>query len=310
MATDSPPARQGAGETVISCEDVRHRYGRGSESVEALAGISLEVSAGSVVALIGPNGAGKSTLLNILLGLHPPTSGRVTVMGHTPWRQRRELTAVATFVSDVASLPKWIRVRELAGAMEAIHPRFRAGYFRELVDRGGIDARRECGTFSKGQLAYVHLSLALAVDASLLILDEPTLGLDVSARRHFNDRLLADYCEGGRSLVVTTHYPDELIGLVTHAVFISEGRLVLSDTSEALAGRFKVVSVPNSGRERAASLGPLYEQPVLGGVRMLFDTGGGPSESDLREIGDDISGATLSDIYLSQVGFDPAAAFK
>ena len=301
--------RYGSNDVVISCKDVYYRYGSKRDGVDALSGISLDVAAGSVVALIGPNGAGKSTLLNILLGLHPPTSGKVTVMGHTPWQHRQELTSVATFVSDVASLPKWIVVKKLASAMADIHPAFRSERFNELMVQGGIDTRRECGSFSKGQLAFIHLALALSVDASLLILDEPTLGLDVSARRHFNERLLADYCEGGRSLVVTTHYPDELIGLVTHAVYISKGKMVLSETSEALAERFKVVNVSNSDRKRAAEHGPLYEQVVLGGARMLFDTDQGISLDDMRELGSEITGATLSDIYLAQVATEPIATF-
>lgn len=283
---------------LIDCREVVHRYGRWDDATVALAGIDWQVHEGSVMALIGPNGAGKSTLLNILLGLHPPTSGQVSVLGHVPWLSRAKLTTEVTFVSDVASLPRWIKVRELASIMRTIHPQFRPDYFAELLDFAKIPRNRECGTFSKGQLAYIHLSLALAVDARLLILDEPTLGLDVAARRHFHNRLLVDYCQGGRSLVVTTHYPDELIGLVTHATFLSGGRMVLADTSEGLSRRYQVVKVAAADRERAEAHQPLYQQPVLGGTSMLFDREVS-GELDLSQFGSEVTGATLSDIYLA-----------
>lgn len=285
---------------LIEVTDVVHRYHKWDDSSIALNGISWQVPDGAVMALIGPNGAGKSTLLNILLGLHPPTQGQVAVMGYVPWLARDKLTSEVTFVSDVASLPKWIKVAELANIMRAVHPRFRLEYYNELLEFAKIPPRRECGTFSKGQLAYIHLSLALAVDARLLILDEPTLGLDVAARRHFHNRLLVDYCKGGRSVVVTTHYPDELIGLVTHAAFLNGGKLVLADTVEGLAQRYQVVKVSNAERERAQAFQPIYQQPILGGISMLFDRTL-QQDLDLSTLGTDISGATLSDVYLSIV---------
>lgn len=284
---------------LIDCRAVHYRYDRWNPESEALSGISWQVPPGSVMALIGPNGAGKSTLLNILLGLHPPTSGHVEVLGYTPWRDRARLTADVTFVSDVASLPKWIKVRDLSRTMKSVHPRFRSDYFAELLDHASIPDHRECGSFSKGQLTYIHLSLSLAVDARLLILDEPTLGLDVAARRYFHTRLLVDYCRGGRSLVVTTHYPDELIGLVTHAAYLAKGKLRLADTVERLSQRYQVVKVRNALRERAEAFRPLYQQAVLGGTQMLFELGDSLTEGQLEELGSELSGATLSDIYLA-----------
>ena len=296
--TDTTPVDS---QILIECRDLYYRYRKWDEDSEALSGIDFIVPDGSIMALIGPNGAGKSTLLNILLGLHPPTQGSVSVMGYVPWRERRKLTGDVTFVSDVASLPKWITVRQLHRTMQDIHPRFRSDYCAELLARAKIPDHRECGSFSKGQLAYIHLALALAVDAHLLILDEPTLGLDVAARRQFHTRLLVDYCRGGRSVVVTTHYPDELIGLVTHAAFLSQGKMVLTDTVEGLAERYQVVQVANADRKRGEELGPLYHQAVLGGTQMLFDVTQVGGTQALEELGHAVSGATLSDIYLAQV---------
>ena len=285
---------------VISCAELSFSYGRGEAATPALDKVSLEVERDAVLALIGPNGSGKSTLLNIMLGLHPPDAGAVTVEGYVPWRDREKLTADVTFVSDVASLPRWIRVGALAKLMARVHPRFKEDFYLELLERARLPLGRECGSFSKGQLAYIHLALALAVDARLLILDEPTLGLDVAARRHFHDRLLVDYCKGGRSLVITTHYPDELAGLVTHVAFMKRGRLVLKDTVDGLAERFKVISVAAAERERAEALGPLYTQMVLGGTSMLFDLRQ-VELAQLQGLGAGLSGATLSDIYLAYV---------
>ena len=285
--------------TIIECKDVAQTYGKFGNVTKALDGVDWEVKAGEVMALIGPNGSGKSTLLNILLGLHPPTRGDVSVLGYTPWQQRAKLTSDVTFVSDVALLPKWVSIQSLVNIMYMVQPRFRRDYFFELLDFVKISPKRECSTFSKGQLAYVHLSLALAVDAPLLILDEPTLGLDVAARRHFHTRLLVDYCKGGHSLVVTTHYPDELIGLVTHASFLTDGKLLLADSVEGLAERFQVVNVANSDREHAEKFKPVYQQPVLGGMQMLFDLEKEGVPSDLSQLGAEVSGATLSDVYLA-----------
>ena len=284
---------------IIHCKDVRYRY-KSSDKEEALKGINLSLDQGSVLALIGPNGSGKSTLLNIMLGLHPPNSGKVSVMGYTPWLQRDKLTADVTFVSDVASLPKWATVKQLRSILAQVHPRFRLEYFDELLDTAKISNNKECGAFSKGQLAYVHLSLALAVDAHLLILDEPTLGLDVAARRHFHSRLLVDYCKGGRSLVVTTHYPDELVGLVTHTAFLTNGEIVLTSNIEDLAKRFVVVFVNNEDKENGLQLKPLYHQVVLGGTQMLYDTNT-TNIDEIKSVGSNVSGATLSDIYLAYV---------
>ena len=284
---------------IISCRDLSYSYARTDER-PALDGVSLEVEENAVLALIGPNGSGKSTMLNIMLGLHPPDKGSLTVHGHVPWLERDKLTSDVTFVSDVASLPRWIKVKWLGKLMERIHPRFSIERFNELLARASLPVSKECGAFSKGQLAYIHLALALSVDAHLLILDEPTLGLDVSARRQFHSRLLVDYCKGGRSLVVTTHYPDELVGLVTHVAFMKNGKMILKDTVDGLAGRFKVVSVSNADRDRALALKPRYTQMVLGGTQMLFDL----TQIELgrlQEIGGAISGATLSDIYLAYV---------
>jgi len=247
----------------------------------ALDSVDLNVDAGRIVGLIGPNGAGKTTALNAIVGL-TPFEGSLQVLGRDPWREREHLMRDICFVADVAVLPRWIRTSQLFDYVAGVHPRFDRSKADELLDHTGIDRDSKVPDLSKGMVAQLHLAIALSIDARLLMLDEPTLGLDPLFRKQFYDTLLNDYFERERTVVISTHELEEVEHILTDVVFIDRGRLVLVASTEEIEKRFVEVTVHPERAGEARALNPLHERSELGRTRFVFD---GVDSARLRSLG-------------------------
>lgn len=236
-------------------------------AVHALDGFDLTVEPGRIVGLIGPNGSGKTTALRAILGLSALNGGSLDVAGFNPWRQRDQMMHDVAYIPDTGILPRWMRVRDLVDYVENVHPRFRRPKAEALLAKTTVDASRIVSTLSKGMQVQLHLSLILAIDAKLLVLDEPTLGLDVLYREQFYDTLLGDFMDGGRSILVTTHEVREIEHVLTDVVFISKGRSVLAESIDSIRERFfKLTTSPD------AAVPPTFisKRTTLAGVEYLY----------------------------------------
>jgi ABC-2 type transport system ATP-binding protein len=221
--------------SLISARDVSKRFG----SVHAVDNVSFEIEKGRITGLIGPNGAGKTTLLKAVLGL-TECEGDLSVLGLDPFRQRKDLMRNICFIADVAVLPRWIRVSQLLDFVTATHPNFSRQKAEALLARTMVGGRRDAKVreLSKGMVAQLHLSIIAAIDARLLVLDEPTLGLDIIFRKEFYANLLSDYFDEERTILVTTHQVEEIDNILTDVMFINEGRIVLNSTMESLVENY------------------------------------------------------------------------
>lgn len=276
--------------TVIDARGLRKRF----RSTVALDGIDLRVEEGRIVGLIGPNGAGKSTALNAILGL-TPYEGSLQVLGRDPWSERDALLREVCFISDVALLPRWIGVSQLVDYVEGVHPRFDRAKAEEFLAKTSIPASSRVRELSKGMVAQLHLALVMAIDAKLLVLDEPTLGLDILYRKAFYDALLNDYFDKSRTIVLTTHVVEEIEHVLTDLVFIDRGRIVLESTMEALEERFTQVLVQPGKLDEARQLGPIGEQSSFGRRILLFD---GVDRRLLTELGE-VRTPTIADLFVA-----------
>jgi ABC-2 type transport system ATP-binding protein len=236
----------------------------------ALDNIDLRIDEGRILGLIGPNGAGKTTALNVILGL-TPYEGELKVLGRNPWAAREELMREVCFIADVAVLPRWMRVSDMLDYVTGVHPRFDRAKSEGFLAKTAIKRTSKIRELSKGMVAQLHLALVMAIDAKLLILDEPTLGLDILYRKQFYDSLLNDYFDGTRTIVVTTHQVDEIQDVLTDLMFIDRGRIVLECSMEDFESRYLEVMVNPDGVEAARALKPIYERPVFGRSVMLFE---------------------------------------
>src|SRR5882757_741966 len=236
----------------------------------ALDGINLRVEEGGILGLIGPNGAGKTTALNAILGL-TPYQGELRVLGRDPWTERDQLMRDVCFISDVAVLPRWIKVSQALDYVAGVHPRFDRAKAEAFLARTTIGHDRKVKHLSKGMVAQLHLALVMAIDAKLLVLDEPTLGLDILYRKQFYDGLLNDYFDRNRTIVVTTHQVDELQNVLTDLMFMDRGHIVLDCSMEEIEARFVELTVNPAQLAAARALKPIYEREVLGRSVMLFD---------------------------------------
>jgi ABC-2 type transport system ATP-binding protein len=253
---------------VITAENLRKQYGR--KGTLALDGTSFRVEAGRIVGLIGPNGAGKTTALKAILGL-TDVEGRLDVLGLDPRRERERLMEQVSFIADVAVLPRWIRVREAIDYVEGVHPRFSRATCERFLARTEVKPAMRVRELSKGMIAQLHLALVMAIDARLLVLDEPTLGLDILYRKQFYQSLLEDYFDADRTILVTTHQVEEIEHILTDVLFIRHGRIVLDAAMDAIGERFAEVMVGPGEREAALALAPLSERQVFGKSVFLFD---------------------------------------
>jgi ABC-2 type transport system ATP-binding protein len=252
--------------TLIKARGLRKRYG----AVAALDNVDFDIEAGQIVGLIGPNGAGKTTALKAILGL-TPFDGELDVLGCDPRRRRHELMQQVCFIADVATLPRWLKVADAVDFMAGVHPRFDRARAETFLKRTEVRADRRIKELSKGMVTQLHLALVMAIDARLLVLDEPTLGLDILYRKQFYSALLNDYFDEQRTILVTTHQVEEIEKILTHLMFINHGRLVLNESMEAVAEHYTEVMVKPEDVEAARALRPLHEREVFGKKLMLFD---------------------------------------
>src|SRR5438128_4916152 len=236
----------------------------------ALDNVDLRVEEGRILGLIGPNGAGKTTALNAILGL-TSYEGNLTVLGRDPWNAREELMRDVSFIADVAVLPRWIRVTQLLDYVAGVHPKFDRSKAKDFLAKTTIKYTSKVRQLSKGMVAQLHLALVMAIDAKLLVLDEPTLGLDILYRKQFYDSLLNDYFDGTRTIVVTTHQVEEIQDVLTDLIFIDRGRIVLECSMEDFESRYVEVMVHPDHLDGARSLKPIHERPVFGRTVLLFD---------------------------------------
>ena len=236
----------------------------------ALDGVDLRVEEGRILGLIGPNGAGKTTALNAIVGL-TPYEGTLNVLGRDPWRERDQLMRDVCFIADVAVLPRWIRVSQMLDYVAGVHPRFYRTKAEEFLARTTIKSGSKVRELSKGMVTQLHLALVMAMDAKLLILDEPTLGLDILYRKQFYDSLLNDYFDGSRTIVVATHEVEEIQHVLTDLMFIDRGRIVFGCSIEELEARYFEVLVHPEQVAVARGLKPMHERRIFGRSVLLFD---------------------------------------
>ena len=262
----------------------------------ALDDISFRIEAGRIVGLIGPNGAGKTTALKAILGL-TPFEGDLKVLGLDPRTQRDELMRDVCFIADVAVLPRWLRVQNALDFVAGVHPKFNRQRAEEFLAKTDIRMRSRIRELSKGMVTQLHLALILAIDARLLVLDEPTLGLDLLFRRAFYDTLLNDYFDQQRTIIVTTHQVEEIENILTDVIFIQHGKVVLDASTEALAGRFVQLVVAPDRLEAARALKPFHERQIFGRVALTYD---GVDVRSLAELGETHT-PSLSDLFVARM---------
>jgi len=277
---------------VIEARGLKKSY----RTIPALEDVSFSVSAGRIVGLIGPNGAGKTTALKSILGL-TRFDGELRVLGFDPRSQRDELMRDVSFIADVAVLPRWMRVSQALELVAGVHERFDLTRAQEFLRRTDIRMRSRVRELSKGMVTQLHLALILAIDARLLVLDEPTLGLDLLYRRQFYDTLLNDYFNHERTILITTHQVEEVENLFTDVIFINHGRVVLDSSVEAISGRFVQVTVAPDRVAEARALGPFYEREVFGRTVVMFD---GRPGSELAPLGE-LRTPSIADLFVAKM---------
>src|SRR5256885_2830298 len=260
----------------------------------ALDNVDLRVEEGRILGLIGPIGAGKTTPLNAILGL-TPYEGELRVLGRDPWSAREELMRDVCFIADVAVLPRWIRVSDLLEYVAGVHPRFDRAKADAFLAKTTIKRESKVRQLSKGMVAQLHLAIVMAIDAKLLVLDEPTLGLDILYRKQFYDSLLNDYFDGTRTIVVTTHQVDEIQDVLTDLMFIDRGRIVLECSMEQFESRYLEVIVNPEELSAARALKPIHERPVFGRSVLLYE---GVNRDELAPLGE-TRRPSIADVFVA-----------
>jgi ABC-2 type transport system ATP-binding protein len=277
----------------IEAHGLRKAFG----TTVALDSVDLRVEEGRILGLIGPNGAGKTTALNAILGL-TPYQGELRVLGRDPWTERDRLMRDVAFISDVAVLPRWMRVSQALDYVAGVHPRFDRAKAEGFLEKTSIQRTSKVRQLSKGMVTQLHLALVMAVDARLLVLDEPTLGLDLLFRKQFYDSLLNDYFDRSRTIVVTTHQVDEIQDVLTDVMFIHRGRIVLERSAEEIEARYLEVMVPPERIAAARALRPIHERQVFGRSILLFDQA---DRQQLAGLGD-VRTPSIADLFVAVVG--------
>jgi ABC-2 type transport system ATP-binding protein len=263
----------------------------------ALDRIDLHVEEGHILGLVGPNGAGKTTALNAILGL-TSYEGQLKVLGRDPWRERNDLMRDVSFVADIAVLPRWIRVSQLMDYVAAVHPRFNRARAERFLARTAIKPSRRVRELSKGMIAQLHLALVMAIDAKLLVLDEPTLGLDILYRKQFYESLLNDYFDHTRTILVTTHQVEEVQDVLTDLMFIDRGRIAFECSMEEFEARYFEVLVNPENLAAAQALKPIHQRPVFGRSVLLFD---GVERDKLAILGE-VRRPSIADLFIALMG--------
>ncbi|MGA9072040.1 MAG: ABC transporter ATP-binding protein [Terracidiphilus sp.] len=279
--------------TVIEARGLRKVYGK----TIALDGIDLRVEEGRILGVIGLNGAGKTTALNAILGL-TKYEGELKVLGRNPWTERNQLMRDVCFIADVAVLPRWMKVSQALDYVQGVHPRFNRAKAEGFLSRTAIKRNSRVRQLSKGMVAQLHLALVMAIDAKLLVLDEPTLGLDILYRKQFYDSLLNDYYDRSRTILVTTHQVEDVQHILTDLMFIDRGRVALSCSMEEFEQRYQEVMVHPEQINAARALKPIHERQVIGRNILLFD---GVDRAQLATLGETHI-PSIADLFIAVLG--------
>ena len=279
--------------TVVEARGLRKVFG-GTVAVDS---IDLHVAEGCILGLIGPNGAGKSTALNAILGL-TQYEGELRVLGRNPWTEREQLMRDVCFIADVAVLPRWMRVSQALEFLTGVHPRFDRAKAEALLGKTDIRRASKVRELSKGMVVQLHLALVMAIDAKLLVLDEPTLGLDILYRKQFYDSLLNDYFDRRRTIIVSTHQVDEVQHILTDLIFMQRGRIALSCSMDDIEARYREVVVNPEHVAAARALKPIYERQMLGRSILLFDDA---DRQQLAALGD-VRTPNIADLFVAVMG--------
>ena len=277
-------------EVVINASNIRKLY----DGSYALDGIDLEVRQGQITGLIGPNGAGKSTFLQCVLGLIR-TEGNLEVLGLDPRKERHKLLKEVCSITDVAVLPKWMTVNQLLQYMNGVHPGFNLEKCISILSRTNIKQTSKIKVLSRGMVVQLHLSIVMAIDAKILVLDEPTLGLDLVYRKDFCSQLIEDYYEGDKTILISTHQVEEIEGVLSDAVFMNQGRIVMKDSIESINKRFLELRPHQSNLDQARSFNPIHERIELGREVMLFED---VDSQKLSELGD-VRPPFIADLFMA-----------
>lgn len=277
---------------VVKATNLSKRYG----DTVALADASFTIEAGSIVGLIGPNGAGKTTALKAMLGL-TRFDGQLSVLGHHPYTDRAALMRDVCFIADVAILPRWLRVNDAVDFVAGVHPRFGRERAESFLARTKIPRTARVRELSKGMVTQLHLALIMAIDVPLLVLDEPTLGLDILYRKQFYETLIGDYFDDQRTIVVTTHQVEEIENILTDLIFIQDGRIVLNESMNAINDKYIQLLVPPDRSADARSLGAIYEREILGRHVFLFE---GIERQRLESLGE-IHRPSVADLFVAKM---------
>ena len=274
---------------LISITGLNKSYGK----KHVVSDVNLSVLKGQILGLVGPNGAGKTTCIQSLLGL-TDFEGDINVLGHHPRKDREKMLNDVAYISDVAILPKWLKVIQALTYMDDVHPNFDIEKARGFLAKTNIDMDDKVKALSKGMVTQLHLSLVLAVDAKVLVLDEPTLGLDILTRRQFYTHLLEDFYTEDKCILITTHQIEEIEHILTDVAFIQEGKIVIAESTENIRERFTLLTVTQDNVEQAKQLKPLFSNSLMGLTTMLFDN---QKNEDLKVLGK-ISVPSLADIFV------------
>jgi ABC-2 type transport system ATP-binding protein len=274
----------------VEARRLRKTYG----ATVALDGIDLHIDEGRILGLIGPNGAGKTTLLNAIVGLSP-YEGELKVVGRNPWTERDRLMCDVAFIADVAVLPRWMRVAQALDYVAGVHPRFDRTKAEAFLAKTSISPASKVKALSKGMVTQLHLALVMAIDARLLVLDEPTLGLDLVYRKQFYDALLTDYFERSRTVVVATHQVEEVAHVLTDVVFMDRGRVVFDQSLEDVESRYREVLVHPEQLAAARALNPVHERQAIARTILLFE---GRDQQQLAGLGE-VRTPSVADLFIA-----------
>jgi ABC-2 type transport system ATP-binding protein len=280
-------------DAIIKTDGLEKRFG----DVPAVDGISMEVKRGSITGLIGPNGAGKTTLLRALLGLNT-CEGELEVMGMDPRQDRTRLQEHVCFIADTAVLPGWMRVSQILDYVAGVHPRFNRDEAERLLSQTDVGLDRRIKQLSKGMNVQLHLALVMAIDARLLILDEPTLGLDILFRKRFFEQLLNDYYDEERTIIISTHQVEEVENILTHVMFMRTGKIVLHESMESISERYRELHVVGQAVAEGRALAPIHERTILGGRAMIFEDA---EMMGLQTLGE-LHTPSISDLFIAKMG--------
>jgi ABC-2 type transport system ATP-binding protein len=278
--------------TIVNATGLTKYYG----DFKALDGVDLAIQAGAITGLIGPNGAGKTTTLKALLGLCD-FDGELSVVGRDPRVARHKLMQDVCFIADVGILPKWMKVKAALDYVEGVHPRFSRDRAERFLATTEIKSGSRIKTLSKGMITQLHLALVMAIDVQLLVLDEPTLGLDILYRKEFYDRLLNDYFDGDKTVIVSTHQVEEIETLLTELIFIDQGRIVLDIGMEAIADRFVEVRISAAQFADLSQLKPIHTRNMMGLKACIFEN---TSRDELSQFGE-LHTPAISDLFVAKM---------